>query len=153
MLKVIALLALVTAVATSSGGAAGTKDPALRQALSFIHRGGCAYAPATSMWMRDWNFNALSGPCRSADGYDQRAWFFVRGRFVGNDAPTPSREVIGLWRDGNTIAFLYVLYRRWDANCCPTGGGKVVRFRWNGHQVVRLDRLPPSQLGATALGR
>ena len=54
-----------------------------------------------------------------------------------------NHEVIGLSRDHKTMAFLYVLYRRSDPECCPTGGGTIVRFRWNGKRVIRLDPLPP----------
>ena len=93
--------------------------------------------------MRGWTFNALYGDCGGGDGHDQRIWFFARSRFVGNDAPRSSAEIIGLWRNGDTIAFLYVLYRRSDALCCPTGGGAVVRFRWTGRRVVALDPIPP----------
>jgi hypothetical protein len=80
-------------------------------------------------------------------------WFFRRGRFVGNDAPTSSKDIRDVWRDGVTIAFLYVLYRPDDPNCCPTGGAKIVRFRWTGKSVTRLDPLPPRQNGRTPLGR
>jgi hypothetical protein len=48
-----------------------------------------------------------------------------------------------LWRDDTTIALMYVLYRNSDALCCPTGGGKIVRFHWNGSRLVALDRIPP----------
>jgi hypothetical protein len=57
---------------------------------------------------------------------------------------TRLKEIIGIWRDDQAMAFMYVLYRSGDPNCCPTGGGKIVRFRWNGKRVVALDRLPPS---------
>ena len=58
-----------------------------------------------------------------------------------------------MWRDGNTIAFMYVLYRRADSNCCATGGGKIVRYRIEGTHVKALDPLPPHQLGSISLGR
>jgi hypothetical protein len=41
------------------------------------------------------------------------------------------------------VALMYVLYRRNDPNCCPTGGGKIVRFHWTGRRLVALDRIPP----------
>jgi len=66
---------------------------------------------------------------------------------------TPQRRSSALWRDGNTIAFLYVLYRRDDSNCCATGGGKIVRFRIEGNRVKALDQLPPHQLGTIPVGR
>jgi hypothetical protein len=48
---------------------------------------------------------------------------------------------------------MYVLYRRQDPLCCPTGGGKIVRFRWNGRRFRALDRSPPRQNGNVPLGR
>jgi len=68
--------------------------------------------------------------------------FFAGHRFAGTDALTSSRDIVGLWRDDKTIAFLYVVYRPRDPNCCPTGGGKVVRFRLGGSSVRVLDPLP-----------
>jgi hypothetical protein len=105
------------------------------------------------MWIHGWAFNALFGNCRAGDGRDQHVWFFAGPRFVGTDAPSSSKDVVGVWRDGDTIAFLYILYRRHDANCCPTGGGSIVRFRWNGKRVVAVDPLPTKQTGSVALGR
>lgn len=106
------------------------------------------------MWTRGWKFNALFGDCGGGDGRDQRVWFFAGGRFIGNDAPNSSHEIIGLWRDLDTITFLYVLYRQSDAECCPTGGGSIVRFRWNGKRVVRLDQLSPRAFGrGVSVGR
>jgi hypothetical protein len=94
------------------------------------------------MWMSGAAFNAIYGNCKAGDGTDQYIWFFVGRRFVGIDAHAPSKSIIGLWRDDKTLAFMYVLYRSSDPNCCPTGGGRIVRFRWNGKRVVALDRLP-----------
>jgi len=77
------------------------------------------------MWAAGWRFNALYGNCLAEDGTDGHIWFFDHGRFIGRDAPTPSHEIIGLWRNDRTIAFMYVLYRQSDANCCATGGGAI----------------------------
>jgi len=40
-----------------------------------------------------------------------------------------------------------------DALCCPTGGDKIVRFRWTGKRFRALDRPPPRQNGTVPLGR
>ena len=95
------------------------------------------------LWEADFAFNALYGNCRANDGTDQHVWFFDHGRFVGRDAPTPSHDIVGLWRGDKTIAFMYVLYRPSDPNCCATGGGAIVRFRWNGKRAQPLDPVPP----------
>jgi len=106
------------------------------------------------MWMAGWTFNALYGNCRAGDGTDQHIWFFAGRHLVGMDTKEPdsSRAIIGLWRDSNTLAFMYVLYRPSDPDCCATGGGKIVRFRLSAHRVVALDALPPP-VSSTSIGR
>jgi hypothetical protein len=84
----------------------------------------------------------------SADGEEQRAFFFLGGRYLGNDAPGQSAGVSLSWRDADTIALSYTLYRPNDAMCCPTGGSKVVRYRWNGTKLVALDPIPSSSNSA-----
>jgi hypothetical protein len=119
-------------------------DNGLTAALAFVN----ARCPASyreiskSMWMQGTRFNALYGNCRAGDGRDQHIWFFVGGRFVGRDASHSSPEIFGLWRTGNTLAFMYVLYRPHDPNCCATGGGKIVRFHWTGRRVDPVNAVP-----------
>jgi len=128
-------------VSTASAG----KDPSLLRAEAFVDNRCPADSRniSTRMWVREFGFNALYGNCRAGDGRDQHVWFFEHGRFVGNDAPNSSHYIVGLWRDDTTIGFLYVLYRQSDPEAAPTGGGAIVRFRWDGHRVQRLDLLPP----------
>ena len=105
------------------------------------------------MWTNGWTFNALYGDCGGGDGHEQHVWFFAGKHFLGKDSSKASAAIIGMWRDLNTLAFLYVLYRPRDALCCPTGGGQVVRFRVTKTQVIRLDPLPRVNATASAPGR
>ena len=107
------------------------------------------------MWETDrsFRFNALYGDCGGGDGHDQHIWFFDGARFIGTDTRTSSAAIIGLWRDLNTITFMYILYRPSDALCCATGGGTVVRYRWTGKRIVRLDPLPRRTASAHHPGR
>jgi LppP/LprE lipoprotein len=132
--------ALVFVLAASAG-----KDPALLRAQAFVDKRCPAQEReiSTRMWGAGVRFNALYGNCRAGDGRDQHVWFFDSGRFVGTDARKSSHWIIGLWRDDKTIAFLYVLYRQSNPECCPTGGGASVRFHWTGKRLARLDSLPP----------
>jgi len=125
--------------------ASAARDPALVRARAFVNKRCPAQQReiSTRMWEVGWSFNALYGNCRAGDGRDQHVWFFSRGHFVGTDAPNSSLDIVGVWRDDKTIAFLYVLYRPSNPLCCPTGGGAIVRFRWNGKRLARLDPLPP----------
>jgi hypothetical protein len=138
-------------VLTSS--AARHKDPNLAKAEAHVDRQCPADTRFVSkgLWEHGWKFNVLYGNCRAGDGRDQHAWFFDRGRFVGTDVPKGSsrhwtygsKEINGVWRDGHTIALLYVLYRWSDPECCPTGGGAIVRYRLEKGHLRRLDPLPP----------
>jgi hypothetical protein len=112
-----------------------------QQALAYW-RSKCRNPPTELMWMPSVSFNALYGNCNAGDGSDQRVFFFDRGRFVGTDGLGSSRGIIGLWREGDTIAFMYVLYKRNDPNCCATGGGAIVRYRLTGERVKRIDPAP-----------
>jgi len=136
--------------------ASAGRDPALLRARAFVDkRCPAQYREiSTRMWGAGLRFNALYGNCRAGDGRDQHVWFFDRGRFLGTDAAKSSHWIIGAWRDDKTIAFLYVLYRPSDPECCPTGGAASVRFRWTGKRIKRLDPLPPRAFApGVAVGR
>jgi hypothetical protein len=140
----VAALAVLGAFTLAFPAMAGDPDHRLQAALRYVRaKCGNTAEPIRAMWVHGWAFNAIYGNCMAADGRDQHIWFFLRGRFIGTDARDASKEIIGIWRDDRTIAFMYVLYRSSDANCCPTAGGRIVRFRWTGRRVVALDRLPP----------
>jgi hypothetical protein len=155
VLRTVAVVGVAVAAAFGFGStgrsSSGTeaRDRQLAVAMAFVAR-RCPKETreiSTSQWMRGQRFNALYGNCLAGDGRDQHVWFFLGSRFIGADTREPfaSKEIIGLWRDDTTIAFMYVLYRRRDPNCCPTGGGKIVRFRLIRNHVVALDRLPKNR--------
>ncbi|HTZ06730.1 MAG TPA: LppP/LprE family lipoprotein [Gaiellaceae bacterium] len=153
MIRSLAILSAGLAVA--AGPATAAQDPNLVKAQAVV-AGRCAKGTSphdSTMWMSGWTFNALLGDCGGGDGHDQHVWFFVGGSLVGTDAPRSSAEIIGLWRNDRTMAFLYVLYRPRDALCCATGGGAVVRFRLDGRRVVALDPLPPRAASSARPGR
>jgi LppP/LprE lipoprotein len=141
MLALAALVAAASAAVASAAGSGGNLRTAERYVARHCHRGSVR---SKSLWETDpsFRFNALYGDCGGGDGHEQRVWFFAGARFVGTDSPRSSAAIIGLWRDQSTTAFLYVLYRPSDPLCCATGGGSVVRYRWNGRRIVRLDPLP-----------
>jgi LppP/LprE lipoprotein len=135
---------LCAALVFLAGAGSAAKDRNLAAALAFV-RGKCpgiSREISADAWTTGSTFNALYGNCRGADGRDQHIWFFAGNRFVGTDTRDSSRYIIRLWRNEGTIAFMYVLYRRQDGNCCPLGGGKIVRFHWTGERVRALDRIP-----------
>ncbi len=123
------------------------RDGGLAAAVALVRARG--FTPNVRDWQPGLALNVLTATLtRSADGYNQRAFFFYRGRYLGTDASTPSLQVSLMWENGETIALMYVLYRPRDSFCCPTGGGRIVRFHWNGQRLVALDRIPPHDLNA-----
>ncbi len=82
----------------------------------------------------------------------RKAFFFVRKRgFERTDVRRPSTTGLRVaWQRDGTVALRYgPLYREGDASCCPSGGTRTVRFRWNGVAVKVLDPIPsPKKRGA-----
>ena len=136
----VALAVALSVVPASDAGLHGRGDRAAAAAI--VKTKG--YRPDLSTWDSFFKLNVLIGTfASSADGYNKRAFFFFGRRYLGTDAAAPSAQLEEVWRDDKTIALLYILYRGSDPNCCPTGGGAIVRFRWNGSRLVALDRIPP----------
>ena len=71
-----------------------------------------------------------------------RAFFFVKGRSIGNDALTGSLKLdVGEQRD-REVTLVYGLFVTGDKPCCPSGGDADVRFRWNGDELTRREPIP-----------
>jgi hypothetical protein len=79
---------------------------------------------------------------RGATG--ERAFFFVGGRFIGNDAADDSAHVT-VQRAGNrSVALSYRLFKPGDKACCPSGGRTRVLFRWDGTGLAPMTAIPPA---------
>ena len=79
----------------------------------------------------------------SADGYAQRAFFFLDGRYLGTDSAQPSASVHVVSQSDTEVTLAYALYRAHDSLCCPSGGQAVVHFQLNDGTLVPLQPLPP----------
>jgi len=71
-----------------------------------------------------------------------RAFFFVRGRSIGNDALTPSMKLEVAEQRDKEITLVYSLFVAGDRPCCPTGGDSEVRFRWDGDTLTPREAIP-----------
>jgi hypothetical protein len=74
----------------------------------------------------------------------QRAFFFVRGRYIGNDALTDSARVRLVGTGERSATLSYRLFAVGDQSCCPTGGNVRVRFRWDGRALEPDNAIPPA---------
>jgi hypothetical protein len=85
----------------------------------------------------------------SADGYDQRAFFFLDGRYLGTDSSQPSASVRVVSQSDTEVALAYPLYRPHDPLCCPGGGQATVHFQLNDGRLVPLQAIPSASTGAS----
>ncbi len=79
----------------------------------------------------------------SADGYDQRAFFFLDGKYLGTDSSAPSASIRVVSQSDTEVVLAYALYRPHDPLCCGTGGEATVHFQLNDGQLVPLQPIPP----------
>jgi hypothetical protein len=79
----------------------------------------------------------------SGDGYDQRAFFFLDGKYIGTDSSQPSAGIHVVSQSDTEITLAYTLYRPHDSLCCPGGGQARVRFQLNNGKLTPLDPIPP----------
>jgi LppP/LprE lipoprotein len=90
----------------------------------------------------------LLGVRTPSDSYDQRAFFFLRNRYLGTDTKLPSARISLAAQTDKTVTIEYVLYRRRDPLSDPTGGSATVRYHWNGRRLVPMDPIPPAAWNA-----
>jgi len=88
----------------------------------------------------------------SAEGYGQRAFFFLDGRYLGTDTKEPSAQLKVVSQSDTEVAIAYPLYRKGDSICCPGGGQQIVHFALNNGKLAALDPIPPAS-SRTGLGR
>lgn len=133
-----------------------TKEPAnggegLAQAVATVKAHG--YTPDdTSQYHPDQTLRVLvSTYTGSNDGYDQHAFFFLDGRYIGTDTSTPSAGIKLVSQSDTEATLAYRLYRPGDPLCCARGGEADVRFQLNNGRLVALDPIPPvnSSTGAS----
>jgi hypothetical protein len=72
-----------------------------------------------------------------------RAFFFVRGEYIGRDAISPSHELRPGRQLEREISLVYTLYEEGDRECCPQGGETRVHFRWTGDALEPREPIPP----------
>jgi hypothetical protein len=80
----------------------------------------------------------------SADGYDQRAFFFLDGRYIGTDTKEASATVKVLSQGETEVTLAYPLYRPGDPLGSPSGGQATVRFQLNDGKLAPLATIPPA---------
>lgn len=130
----------------------GATGEALQKALTTVKAHGYT-ANDPSQYRTDQTLTVLVGTrSGSGDGYDQQAFFFLDGRYIGTDTSAPSATVKLVGQGDTEVTLAYPLYRSHDPLCCPGGGQTKVRFQLNNGKLVALDPIPPVS-SATGLSR
>jgi hypothetical protein len=88
----------------------------------------------------------------SADGYQQQAFFFVNGRYLGTDTKLPSASVKVVSQSDTEVTLGYALYRPKDPLVNPGGGEARVTFQLNNGKLTPLQKIPPAS-SSTGLSR
>jgi hypothetical protein len=79
----------------------------------------------------------------SSDGYGQRAFFFVEGRYIGTDTKLPSATVRVVSQADTEVVLAYPLYRAGDSLCCPASQA-LVHFQLDNGQLTPVGQIPPA---------
>jgi hypothetical protein len=74
----------------------------------------------------------------------RRAFFFVGGRYLGNDAGDDSQRIQVVRAGNRSVSLAYKLFDAGDRPCCPSGGKARVLFRWDGEALAPQTAIPPS---------
>jgi LppP/LprE lipoprotein len=113
------------------------------------------YAPAeTSQYHPNQTLRVLVGTkAGSSDGYDQQAFFFVNGRYIGTDTKEPSASVKVLSQSDTEVTLGYPLYRAGDSLASPSGGQATVHFQLNNGKLTALGPIPPASSSAAPARR
>lgn len=108
------------------------------------------YAPAeTSQYHANQTLRVLIGTkAGSSDGYDQQAFFFVGGRYIGTDTKEPSASVKVLSQSDTEVTLAYPLYRAGDPLASPSAGQATVHFQLNNGKLAALNPIPPASSAA-----
>jgi hypothetical protein len=85
----------------------------------------------------------LGRPKASTGAKGRRAFFFVRGDYLGTDAASPSARVKVVRQRNGVITLGYTLFSPGDKPDKPTGGMVKVRFTMADGRLVPEDAIPP----------
>jgi hypothetical protein len=123
-------------------------DPALEAAIHTVTAKGYTAIDVRFFDMTEPIQAILATSTGSADSGTKRVFFFAAGEYLGTDTSRPSGDISLGFRDSNTIALRYGLWRPDDGQCCATGGAATVRFYWDGARLRPLDPIPSASLSA-----
>ena len=114
-----------------------------RRALDEVRRQGYATV-ALDDYKADHLLRVLIGKPVGSTPPGMRAFFFVDGEYIGQDATTASGKIRAGRQLEREITIVYTLYKPGDQACCPKGKETRVHYRWNGETLEPRDAIPPA---------
>lgn len=119
------------------------EEPTLAEAVATVTSHG--YTPNdTSEYQPQHTLRVLTATKAGTGGsYQQRAFFFVDGRYIGTDSSQPSGSVRVVSQGETSVTLSYGLYSSGESLCCP-GSQATVRFQLDNGQLQALDPIPPA---------
>ena len=114
-----------------------------RRAVDEVRRQGYT-AAALGDYKVDHLLRVLIGKPVGTTPPGMRAFFFVDGEYIGQDATTPSGKIRAGRQLEREITIVYRLYRPGDDACCPKGRETRVHYRWNGEALEPREPIPPA---------
>jgi hypothetical protein len=151
---IVVISTMIVPVGYSPEAAALPTSVTLEDALAVVSRKGYDASDYASEYVSDeaiWEattLRVLLGVRTPSDSYDQRAFFFLRDRYLGTDTRLASARISLVAQTDKTVPVEYALYRRRDPLATPTGGSATVRYHWNGRRLVPKDPIPPAAWSA-----
>jgi hypothetical protein len=113
-----------------------------RRAIDQVRREG--YRPAAlDDYKPDNVLRVLIGEPVGTTPSGLRAFFFVRGEYIGQDTISPTLKLRPGRQLKREITLVYTLYEEGDRECCPQGGDTRVHFRWTGETLEPQEEIPP----------
>lgn len=148
VVTVVTTTTTATSTRTSTAPAFAQQESgegALAAAVATVKEKGYT-ASDTGEYDSDHTLRVLTAHRTGAGGeYEQRAFFFVDGRYIGTDATQPSASLRVLSQGETSVTLGYGLYREGDSPCCPGGGEASVRFQLDNGRLTALDPIPPAR--------
>jgi len=80
----------------------------------------------------------------TANGYGEKAFFFLDGRFIGTDTKQASATVRLVSQSGAEVTLAYPLYRSGDPLSAPSGGQALVHFQLDNGHLQPIGQIPPA---------
>ncbi len=141
------------AVVASDGGAAARGPDAAKAGMTAKEKAARRAAVSTlseqgfePVRLADWQAASVLRVLVGRDeAGEERAFFFVGRRFVGNDDVAASASVKVAAAKERTVTLSYRLFGVEDEECCPKGETVKVSFRWRDGTLAPADELPAAE--------